>query len=251
VRVKGPRVRDRRGTGLRFHSALVPPSIRRSQSLEALWPWLALQGVSTGDFSAALQALWGPAAPGLSPATLSRLNQLWQEARAQWQGRSRVGKRSGYCWGDGVSCETRLEEARQCILVIIGADASGPKALVGRWAGSRESEQSWTGLRLDRQSRGLEHGPTVALGDGALGLWKALRPGYGQTRWQRCRVQKTAPGLDQRPQALPPQAKHRLPAIWMAPDRQRAARAVALCVATDDAPYPKAAECLAHDRAVL
>ena len=112
VRVRVPRVRDRSGTGIQFHSALLRPSIRRSKSLEALLPWLYLKGVSTGDFSEAFQAILGPDAPGLSPATLSRLKQGWQEELTQWQQRDLSGKRSVYFWVDGVYFETRLEEAR-------------------------------------------------------------------------------------------------------------------------------------------
>jgi putative transposase len=251
VRVQVPRVRDRSGAGIRFHSALLPPYIRRSKSLEALLPWLYLKGVSTGDFSEALQALLGPDAPGLSPATLSRLKQGWQDELAQWQQRDLTGKRYVYFWVDGVYLETRLEEARHCILVIIGADAKGQKELVGLWDGYRESEQSWKELLLDLQSRGLAHGPTLAVGDGALGFWKALRQVYGQTRWQRCWVHKTANVLDKLPKDLQPQATQRLQAIWMAPDRQRAAIAFDLFIATYEAKYPKAAECLAQDREEL
>jgi putative transposase len=251
VRVKVPRVRDRSGAGIRFHSALLPPYIRRSKSLEALLPWLYLKGVSTGDFSEALQALLGPDAPGLSPATLSRLKQGWHDALAQWQQRDLTGKRYVYFWVDGVYLETRLEDARHCILVLIGADAKGQKELVGLWDGYRESEQSWKELLLDLQSRGLAHGPTLAIGDGALGFWKALRQVYGQTRWQRCWVHKTANVLDKLPKDLQPQAKQRLLAIWMAPDRQRAAIAFDLFIATYEAKYPKAAECLAQDREEL
>ncbi len=231
VRVRVPRVRDRSGTGIQFHSALLPPSIRRSKSLEALLPWLYLKGVSTGDFSEAFQAILGPDAPGLSPATLSRLKQGWQEELTQWQQRDLSGKRSVYFWVDGVYFETRLEEARHCMLVIIGADASGQKDLVGLWDGYRESEQSWKDLLLDLQSRGLVHGPALAIGDGALGFWKALRQVYGQTRWQRCWVHKTANVLDKLPKDLQPQAKQRLQAIWMAPDRQRAEMAFDLFIA--------------------
>jgi transposase-like protein len=251
VRVKVPRVRDRSGAGIRFHSALLPPYMRRSKRLEALRPWLYLNGVSTGDFSEALQALLGPEAPGLSPATISRLKQSWHEDLTQWQSRSLKGKRYVYFWVDGVYFATRLEEARHCILVIIGADASGHKELVGLWDGSRESEQSWKELLLDLKSHGLEQGPALAIGDGALGFWKALRQVYGQTRWQRCWVHKTANVLDKLPKDLQPQAKQRLQAIWMAPDRQRAEIAFDLFIAPYEAKYAKAAECLAQDREEL
>lgn len=170
-----------RGDGFTLPSAY----IRRSKSLEALLPWLYLKGVSTGDFSEALQALLGPEAPGLSPATLSRLKQGWQEELTQWQHRDLSGKWDVYFWVDGVYCETRLEEARHDILVIMGADASGQKERVGLWDGYRESEQSWKELLLDLQSRGLVPGPALAIGDGALGFWQALRQVYGQTHGQR------------------------------------------------------------------
>jgi putative transposase len=251
VRVQVPRVRDRSGSGIRFHSALLPPYIRQSKSLEALLPWLYLKGVSTGDFSEALQALLGPEAPGLSSATISRLKQGWHDELTQWQGRSLKGKRYVYFWGDGVYFETRLEDARHCILVIIGADAQGHKELVGLWDGRRESEQSWKDLLLDLKSHGLAHEPALAIGDGALGFWKALRQVYGQTRWQRCWVHKTANVLDKLPKDLQPQAKQRLQAIWMAPDRQRAELAFDLFIAAYEGKYPKAAECLAQDREVL
>ncbi len=251
VRVKVPRVRDRSGAGIRFHSALLPPSIRRSKSLAVLLPWLDLKGVSPGDFSEALQALLGPDAPGVSPATLSRLKQGGQDELAQWHQRDLTGKRYVYFWVDGVYLETRLEEARHCLLVILGADASGQKDLVGLWDGYRESEQSWKDLLLDLKTHGLEPGPALAIGDGALGVWKALRQVYGQTRWQRCWVHKTANGLDKLPKDLQPQAKQRLQAIWMAPDRQRAAMAFDLFIATYEAKYPKAAECLAQAREEL
>jgi putative transposase len=152
---------------------------------------------------------------------------------------------------DGVSFEPRREEARHGLLGILGADASGHKALVGRWDGYREREPAWQARRLALQSHGREHGPAWAMGEGALGFGKARRHGSGQTRGQRCWGHKTAHGLDKRPQDLPPQATQRLQAIWMAPDRQRAAVAFALFLATEEAKYPKAAACLAQERAVL
>jgi transposase-like protein len=170
---------------------------------------------------------------------------------AQWQQRDLTDKRHGYFWVDGVSLETRLEDARHGILVTIGADATGHKALVGLWDGDRESEQSWKDLCLDLHSRGLAQAPALAIGDGALGCWKALRHIYGQTRWQRCWGHKTANVLDKLPKALQAQAKQRLQAIWMAPDRQRAVLAFDLFIAAYEAKHPKAAECLAQDREVI
>jgi putative transposase len=152
---------------------------------------------------------------------------------------------------DGVYVETCREEVRHCSLVILGADASGHQALVGLWVGSRESELSWQDLLLDLTSHGLEHRPAIALGDGALGFWQALCQGYGQPRWHRCWVHKTAHGLDQLPKDLQPQATQRLQATWLAPVHPCAEVAFDWFIATSEAQYPKAAECLAQDREVV
>lgn len=251
VPVQVPRVRDRSGSGLQFHSTILPPYLRRSKSLETLLPWLYLKGISTGDFSEALESLLGPHAAGLSPTTISRLKQVWQDELDAWQGRELSDKRYVYFWVDAVHCEARLETAHQCILVIMGATVKGAKELVGLWDGDAESEQSWKELLLDLKSRGLQHGPVLAIGDGALGFWKALPQAYGQTRRQRCGVHKTANVLAKLPKDMQPQAKQRLQAIWMAPDRARAERAFDLFVATYEQKYPQAVECLAKDREVL
>ena len=192
IAVKAPRVRDRSGSGIRFTSAILPPYLRRTKSIEELIPWLYLKGISTGDFSEALAALLGPDAPGLSATTVSRLKAVWQGELEAWQGRDLTGKRYVYFWVDGVYFQARLEQARQCFLVIIGADEAGNKELVGLWDGFRESEQSWSELLLDLKSRGLEMGPKLAVGDGALGFWTALRKIHSETRQQRCWVHKTA-----------------------------------------------------------
>jgi len=159
IAVKAPRVRDRSGSGIRFTSAILPPYLRRTKSIEELIPWLYLKGISTGDFSEALAALLGPEAPGLSAATVSRLKEVWKGELEAWQRRDLTGKRYVYFWVDGVYFQARLEQARQCLLVIIGADEAGNKELVGLWDGFRESEQSWLELLLDLKSRGLEMGP--------------------------------------------------------------------------------------------
>lgn len=198
------------------------------------------------------QALLGPEAAGFSPATISRLKQRWHEELAQWKVTVwRGNATSVYFLVDGVYFATRLEEARHGILIILGAPPSGHTELIGLWDGYRESAQSWKDLPLDLKSRGLEHGPTLAIGDGAMGFCKALRQVYGKTRRQRCWVHKTANVLDKLPKDLQPQAKQRLQAIWMASDRQRATMAFDLCMAAYEAKYPKAAECLAQDREVL
>lgn len=174
VAVKVPRVRDRSKSGIRFHSSILPPYLRRSRSIEELLPWLYLKGISSGDFSEALASLLGPDAPGLSATTISRLKQVWQDELAQWQRRDLSGKHYVYIWADAVYFGTRLETAHQCILVIMGATETGEKELVGIWDGYAESEQSWKELLLDLKHHGLTQEPVLAIGDGALGFWAAL-----------------------------------------------------------------------------
>jgi putative transposase len=251
IPVQVPRIRDRRGQGIRFHSSILPPYMRRSRSLEELLPWLYLKGVSTGDFSEALQALLGPDAPGLSPATISRLKDSWQGELKAWQSRDLSQKRYVYFWVDGVYFEARLEEAKQCMLVIMGAEVSGQKELVGLWDGYRESEQSWKELLLDLKQHGLSHGPACAVGDGALGFWKALRQVYGDTCQQRCWMHKMGNVLNYLPKGKQKHAKEHLHAIWMAESRQDAEKAFDYFVSAYRAKYPKAAACLSKDRDVL
>ncbi|MCH9045303.1 MAG: IS256 family transposase [SAR324 cluster bacterium] len=251
ISVKAPRVRDRSGSGIRFTSAILPRYLRRTRSIEELIPWLYLKGISTGDFSEALAALLGPDAPGLSPTTIVRLKETWKGELEAWQKRALSAKRYVYFWVDGVYFQARLEQANQCFLVIMGADEAGNKELIGFWDGYRESEQSWTELLLDLKSRGLAIGPKLAVGDGALGFWKALIKVYGETRRQRCWVHKTANVLNKLPKSVQKQAKQRLHEIWMAPGREEAEKAFDLFLDTYRAKYPKAEDCLAKDRDAL
>lgn len=253
VKVKQPRVRDRRpeGEAEPFSSKILPPYLRKSKSIEELIPWLYLKGVSTGDFSEALTALLGPDAPGLSATTVTRLKAVWQEEYQQWNQRSLEGKQYVYVWVDGVHFNIRLEEDRQCILVMMGATADGKKELIALADGYRESEQSWLGLLLEVKARGLAIDPKLVIGDGALGFWKAVRQVWPNTREQRCCVHKTANVLDKLPKRLQPEAKAKLHAIWMADTKQHANEAFDLFVKTYQAKYPKAVECLTKDREVL
>jgi len=249
--VKMPRVRDRAGWGIRFGSKILPPYLRRTRSIEELLPWLYLKGVSTGDFSEALAALVGPDAPGLSPSTISRLKDVWKDELGAWQGRDLSGQRFVYWWVDGVYLHARLEEASQCILVVIGAEETGKKHLVALQDGWRESEASWTELLLDLKARGLQVGPQVAVGDGALGFWKALAKVYGEARTQRCWVHKTANVLNKLPKGVQKKAKEALHAIWMAPSKAEAQKAFDRFLRTYEGKYPKATECLGNDREEL
>jgi len=255
ITVKQPRVNDKRidadGNPFRFTSKILPPYLRRTKGIEELIPWLYLRGISTGDFSQALAALLGPDAPGLSASTVVRLKQIWQQDHETWSKRSLADKRYVYWWVDGIHFNIRLEEDRQCILVIMGATETGKKELIAVADGLRESEQSWTELLLDLKSRGLDAGPKLTIGDGALGFWKALRQVYGESREQRCWVHKTSNVLNKLPQRKQAKAKGMLHDIWMAETRADAHQAFNLFVASYELKYPKAAKCLTEDRDVL
>jgi putative transposase len=253
VEVKQPRVHDRRPEGQRekFTSAVLPPYLRKTKSIEELLPWLYLKGVSTGDFAEALAALLGPEAKGLSAPTITRLKGVWQQEYQDWSKRLLAGKQYVYVWADGVHFNIRLEGGRQCILVLMGATADGKKELIAIQDGQRESEQSWKELLLDVQARGLTVDPKLAIGDGALGFWKALRQVFETTQEQRCWVHKTANVLDKLPKSVQPKAKTMLHAIYLAPSRAEADKAFDLFLRTFEAKYAKATECLAKDRTEL
>lgn len=253
IEVEQPRVLDRRPASEAepFSSKILPPYLRKTKSLEELIPWLYLKGVSTGDFNEALTALVGPNCPGLSASTVTRLKACWEDEFQEWNQRSLDGKEYVYLWADGVHFNIRLEEDRQCILVLMGATADGRKELIAVVDGYRESEQSWKALLLDVKSRGLIVDPKLATGDGALGFWKAIAQVFPKTREQRCWVHKTANVLDKLPKRLQPEAKEKLHQIWMAPTKADADQAFDLFVTTYQAKYPKATTCLAKDRDVL
>jgi transposase-like protein len=256
VAVKKPRVRDRRPAEEReqFESSILPRYLRRTKSMEELLPWLYLKGVSTSDFSEALKALLGPDAQGLSATTITRLKSSWEQEYKDWSKRSLVGKRYVYLWADGVHFNVRLEDeanARQCILVLMGATAEGCKELIAVSDGYRESEQSWRELLLGLRSRGLELAPELAIGDGGLGFWAALRKVYSSAREQRCWVHKTANVLNKMPRSIQPKAKSMLHDIWMAETKAEAEKAFDLFLETFSGKYPAATACLEKDRDVL
>ncbi len=256
VPVKQPRIRDRRDADEResFQSSILPPYLRRTKSLEDLLPWLYLKGISTGDFSEALQSLLGPDAPGLSSSTITRLKAGWEQEHEDWSKRSLSGKRYVYFWADGVYFNIRLEDpgnSRQCILVLMGAASDGKKELIAVTDGYRESEQSWYEILQDVKQRGLMIAPKLATGDGALGFWKALCKAYPATRIQRCWVHKTANVLNKMPKSIQGKAKAMLHDIWMASTREDAGKAFDLFLETFSGKYPAATACLGKDREVL
>ena len=252
VRVTAPRVRDRDreapGGRIHFTSSILPRYLRRTKSIEELLPWLYLKGISTGDFGEALAALLGPDAPGLTASTIGRLKALWWQQYLSWQKRDLSAKRYVYFWADGVYFSPRMEHDKQCVLVIIGADEWGHKDIIGIVDGYRESAQSWKELLLDLKRRGLQSGPELAVGDGALGFWKALREVYGACREQRCWVHKTANVLNQLPKSLQAKAKGHLHDIWMAETKAEAEAAFDFFVEAYGVKYDKAVERLLKDR---
>ena len=250
VPVRAPRVRDRAGE-LKFSSSILPPYLRRTRSLDELLPWLYLKGLSTGDFSGALTALLGTAAPGLSAGTISRLKEVWRLEYEQWRKRDLSNKEYVYVWVDGIYFGVRLEDARQCMLVVIGASKDGRKELLGLIDGYRESEASWKELLLDLKERGLTEDPKLAIGDGSLGFWKALPQVFGSTRGQRCWKHKTANVLNKLPKGLQAKAKADLNDIWMAENRPGAEQAFDIFLLNYESKYPKASECLSKDREAL
>ena len=254
VAVRCPRVRDRVAEGterIRFSSAILPPYARRSKSLEVLIPVLYLKGISTGDFEEALIALLGNDAGGLSASTISRLKEAWAEEHAHWTKRDLSTKRYVYFWVDGIHVQARLEDAAQCLLVIIGATPEGKKELVGLTDGVRESAQSWRELLLDLKRRGFVMGPQLAVADGALGFWQAVEEVWPQTRGQRCWVHKTANVLNKLPKSQQSKAKRALQEVWMAETKNDALIAFDAFVETWGIKYDKAVECLIKDRDAL
>ena len=254
VAVRCPRVRDRVGAGserIGFSSAILPPYARRSKSLEVLIPILYLKGVSTGDFEEALVALLGKDAGGLSAATVGRLKEAWSEEHARWSKRDLSAKRYVYFWVDGIHVQARLEDAAQCLLVVIGATPEGEKQLVGLIDGVRESAQSWRELLLDLKRRGLAMGPELAVADGALGFWQAVEEVWPQTRGQRCWAHKTANVLNKLPKSQHSKAKRALQEIWMAETKKDALAAFDVFAETWSVKYDKAVDCLVKDRDAL
>ena len=244
--VRQPRARHRDGGGA-FTSAILPPYLRRAPSVDSLIPALYLRGISTGDFTGALEAILGQQAAGLSATNIVRLKRQWEQEYKEWSHRDLSSKHYVYFWADGIHFNVRLEEDRVCILVIIGALADGTKELVSVWSGFRESTSSWQSVLRDLRDRGLEKAPTLAVGDGALGFWAAVQDVYPQTRHQRCWVHKTANILDKMPKSVQTRAKSMIHEIYMAATRVAAMEAYEKFKNEWGAKYPKACGCLEKD----
>ena len=253
--VQAPRVRDRRvdedGKRQRFTSAILPPYMRRSPKVAEVLPVLYLRGLSTGDFREALPSLLGEeASAGLSPTTITRLTAVWQQDYETFRKRDLHDKQYVYLFADGVHFRIRLEEDRLCALVLIGVREDGSKELVAVEDGYRESSESWLVVLRDLQSRGLE-APKLAIGDGALGFWKAVREVWPKMAEQRCWVHRTANVLDKLPKRLQPRAKKHLHEIFQAETKEIAEEQVRAFVKEYGDRYPKAVASLIKDEEKL
>ncbi len=250
VTVRIPKVRSKTGEPIIFQSALVPPYVRKTRSLEAALPWLYLKGISSGEMGDALKVLVGPEAKGLSASTVARLKQAWAQEYQHWCDRRLDQDQWVYIWADGIYSGLRAEHAKLCALVIVGVNERGEKHFLAIEDGIRESTQSWREVLLDLKSRGL-NAPQLAVGDGAMGFWAALDEVYPDTRHQRCWVHKTMNVLNALPKSLQPKAKQALHNIWQAETRADAEQAFDLFIQVYEAKYPKAVRCLVKDRDAL
>ncbi len=251
IEVEKPKARDRgaaEDARIRFTSNILPKWARRTKSLDALLPVLYLRGISAGDFQEVLASLLGKDAPNLSPAVISRLKSEWESEYQRWQKRDLSARRYVYVWADGVYLQARMEPQAECMLVLMGATPEGKKELIGFQTGLRESAQSWKELLVDLKARGLSIAPEVAIGDGALGFWKALDEAFPTTRHQRCWLHKTLNVLDKFPKSVQPNAHKDLREIWLSPDRAAAETAMTTFSEKYASKYAKAVECLIKDR---
>lgn len=247
VQVQIPKVRDRSGNGIKFNSNLIPPYLKRTKNVATLIPLLYLKGVSTGDMLPALESLLGKDAKGLSSNSVCRLKEKWLAEYDQWRKRDLSKRRYVYIWADGVYCHVRMDD-KLCLLVIIGADDTGRKEVLGVLDGHRESELSWIELIEQLKAQGLQIAPKLAVGDGALGFWKAITKCWPETDQQRCWVHKTANVLNKVPKSVQPRIKEALQDIWMAETKKDAHHAFDTFQKRFEVKYPKATDCLIKDK---
>ena len=250
IEIEAPRVDDRRvddetGERCRFRSAIVPPWCRKSPKVTEVLPLMYLHGMSSGDFAPALEEFFGSAA-GLSASVITRLTKSWQGDQRAFAERRLDDRDFVYVWADGIHFNVRLEEARLCALVIVGVRADGTKELVAITDGHRESTESWADLLRDLKRRGMR-APRVAVGDGALGFWAALRTVWPETTEQRCWVHKVANCLNALPKSVQPTAKRMLAEIRDAEDRAHAVAAIDAFAAEFAVKWPKAVAKIVDD----
>ncbi|MBW0119645.1 IS256 family transposase [Pseudonocardia abyssalis] len=254
VEVTVPRVNDRRtdpqtGERARFSSAILPPWCRKTPKITEVLPLLYLHGLSTSDFVPALGQFLGSTA-GLSAPVITKLTETWKAEQRTFAARDLSRADYVYLWADGIHVNIRLEEHKLCLLVLIGVRADGRKELVALADGYRESTESWADLLRDAARRGMR-APVLAVGDGALGFWAALREVFPATREQRCWFHKIANVLGALPKSAHPGAKKALAEIWNAEDRRHALDAVKAFEAAYGAKFPKAVAKITDDVEVL
>jgi len=243
INVRQPRVRDKRD-GEAYSSVVLPKYKRKTESLERLIPELYLRGISTNNFPEALSALLGKNAGGLSPTNITRMKEIWEQEYETWLKRGLAGRRYVYIWADGIYFNIRLDEARPCILVLIGVNEEGQKELIGIHDGVRESTLSWKEFLQNLKSRGMNVTPSLAIGDGALGFWSALEEEFPKCRQQRCWVHKTANILDKMPKSVQPNAKRMIHEMYLSPTKESAQKAYEEFLQLYTAKYPGACKCL-------
>lgn len=248
--VRQPRVDDRK-LNERFTSRILPRYLRRIPSIDNLIPVLYLKGISTGDFPQALSAILGESAKGLSATNIVRLKAIWEEDYKAWAKRDLSDKTYVYFWVDGIYFNVRLDEDKVCILIIVAADADGNKELIAVSDGYRESKISWKELLLDLKRRGLKQGPKLAIGDGSLGFWAAVREVFPEAREQRCWVHKTANLLDKMPKSMQSKAKSHIHDMYRAESKKAALEAYDHFIHVYQDKFPKAVACLRKDKESL
>lgn len=254
IPVRAPRVNDKRvvpatGRRQRFASAILPAWARKSPRVAEVLPLLYLHGLSSGDFGPALEQFLGSGA-GLSAATITRLTKDWQDEAAAFNKRSLSETDYVYVWVDGIHLKVRLEQDKVCLLVMIGVRADGTKELVALDDGHRESTESWLDLLRSCKRRGMRT-PVLAVGDGALGFWAAVREVFPEAREQRCWFHKIANVLNALPKSAQPGAKAALAEIWNAEDKDHALAAVKAFAADYGTKWPKAVAKITDDLDVL
>ena len=251
VPVRQPRVNDKR-PGEKYTSKILPPFMRRVPSIDALIPCLYLKGISTGDFTEALEAILGPQAKGLSATNIVRLKEGWKHEYEQWRGRDLSDKHYVYIWVDGIYFNVRLDDERSCILVMMGATKEGKKELLAIHDGYGESKLSWQEVLRELKARGLEKLPSLATGDGALGFWAAAAEEFSLNAiGKRCWVHKTANVLDKMPKGVQSKAKQHIHDMYMAETKNQALKAYDEFMRLYKARLPQACECLSKDKEVL
>lgn len=254
IEIMSPRVDDRVLTAhneSRFSSSIIPPYLRRTKNIDELLPVLYLKGISTGDFGEALENILGKNVIGLSAQNIVRLKSVWQEEYVQWAKRDLSNKEYVYWWVDGIHFNVRLDDDRQCVLVIIGARRDGVKEIVAIVDGFRESKESWQSLLRGLKRQGLMFGPKLAIGDGALGFWAAFDEEFSSADQQLCWVHKTANVLDKLPKSQQSKAKTMIHEIYLSATKAEANIAFDVFIEEYEAKYPRAVNCLRNHRKAL